>query len=52
MEARNDRIRIIEERVLADDWYVLKKTTFEYLCRNMLLQHAALVGLEKLRDAA
>jgi nudix-type nucleoside diphosphatase (YffH/AdpP family) len=28
------RIRIIEERVLSDDWYVLKKTTFEYLCRN------------------
>ena len=26
--------RIIEERLLSDDWYVLKKTTFEYLCRN------------------
>jgi hypothetical protein len=25
-----DRVRIIEERVLSDDWYLLKKTTFEY----------------------
>jgi GDP-mannose pyrophosphatase NudK len=33
-EAHNGRIRIIEERLLSDDWYVLKKTTFEYLCRN------------------
>jgi nudix-type nucleoside diphosphatase (YffH/AdpP family) len=29
-----DRVRIIEERVLSDDWYVLKKTTFEYRCRD------------------
>jgi nudix-type nucleoside diphosphatase (YffH/AdpP family) len=34
MGAGSDRIRIIEERLLSDDWYVLKKTTFEYLCRN------------------
>jgi nudix-type nucleoside diphosphatase (YffH/AdpP family) len=27
-------VRIIEERVLSDDWYVLKKTTFEYRCRD------------------
>jgi len=33
-ETRDDRIRIIEERLLSDDWYVLKKTTFEYRCRN------------------
>jgi nudix-type nucleoside diphosphatase (YffH/AdpP family) len=29
-----DRVRIIEERVLSDDWYVLKKTTFDYRCRD------------------
>jgi nudix-type nucleoside diphosphatase (YffH/AdpP family) len=30
----NNRVRIIEERLLSDDWYVLKKTTFEYRCRD------------------
>ncbi len=30
----SDRVRIIEERVLSDDWYILKKTTFDYRCRN------------------
>jgi GDP-mannose pyrophosphatase NudK len=30
----NDRVRIIEERVLSDDWYTLKKTTFDYRCRD------------------
>jgi GDP-mannose pyrophosphatase NudK len=30
----NDRVRIVEERVLSDDWYILKKTTFEYRCRD------------------
>ena len=29
-----DRIRIRDVRVLSDDWYVLKKTTFDYLRRN------------------
>jgi nudix-type nucleoside diphosphatase (YffH/AdpP family) len=29
-----DRVRIIEERVLSDDWYILKKTRFEYLRRD------------------
>jgi nudix-type nucleoside diphosphatase (YffH/AdpP family) len=28
------RVRIVEERVLSDDWYVLKKTTFDYRCRD------------------
>ena len=28
------RVRIVEERLLSDDWYVLKKTTFEYRCRD------------------
>jgi nudix-type nucleoside diphosphatase (YffH/AdpP family) len=30
----SDRIRIVEERVLSDDWYILKKTTFDYRCRD------------------
>ena len=29
-----DRVRIIEERLLSDDWYILKKTTFDYRCRD------------------
>jgi hypothetical protein len=29
-----DCIRIIEERVLSADWYVLKKTTFDYRRRD------------------
>jgi nudix-type nucleoside diphosphatase (YffH/AdpP family) len=35
------RIRIIEERLLSDDWFTLKKTTFEYRRRdgNWQLQH-------------
>jgi nudix-type nucleoside diphosphatase (YffH/AdpP family) len=30
----SNRVRIVEERLLSDDWYVLKKTTFEYRCRD------------------
>jgi nudix-type nucleoside diphosphatase (YffH/AdpP family) len=30
----NERIRIRDVRVLSDDWYVLKKTTFDYRRRN------------------
>jgi nudix-type nucleoside diphosphatase (YffH/AdpP family) len=30
----NDRVRIIEECLLSDDWYTLKKTTFDYRCRD------------------
>lgn len=30
----NDRVRIVEQRVLADDWFVLKKTSFDYLHSN------------------
>jgi nudix-type nucleoside diphosphatase (YffH/AdpP family) len=30
----NDRVRIIEERLLSDDWFILKKTTFEYRSRD------------------
>jgi len=30
----SDRVRIVEQRVLADDWFVLKKTGFEYLRRD------------------
>ena len=32
------RVRVIEQRVLSDDWYVLKKTTFEYRRRDGTLQ--------------
>jgi nudix-type nucleoside diphosphatase (YffH/AdpP family) len=34
----NDEIRIIEERVLAHDWYLLRKTTFEHRRRDGRLQ--------------
>jgi nudix-type nucleoside diphosphatase (YffH/AdpP family) len=34
----NDRIRILEERVLAHDWYLLRKTTFEHRRRDGRLQ--------------
>jgi nudix-type nucleoside diphosphatase (YffH/AdpP family) len=32
--AASDRVRIIEERLLSDNWYILKKTIFEYRCRD------------------
>lgn len=34
MSATQDRVRIIDTTVLSDDWYVLKKTTFEFLRRD------------------
>ena len=30
----NERVRIVEQRVLADDWFVLKKTSFDYRHSN------------------
>lgn len=30
----SERVRIAEERVLSNDWYVLRKTTFDYLRRD------------------
>lgn len=30
----NERVRIVEQRVLADDWFVLKKTTFDFRLRS------------------
>jgi GDP-mannose pyrophosphatase NudK len=30
----SDRVRIVKERLLSDDWYTLKKTTFDYRCRD------------------
>lgn len=30
----NERVRIVEQRVLADDWFVLKKNTFDYRHSN------------------
>jgi nudix-type nucleoside diphosphatase (YffH/AdpP family) len=37
----SQRVRVIQERVLSDDWFVLKKTSFEYLRRDgtWQLQH-------------
>ena len=34
----NDEIRLLEERVLAHDWYLLRKTTFEHRRRDGRLQ--------------
>jgi len=34
ISSTSNRVRIIEERLLSEDWYVLKKTTFEYRCRD------------------
>lgn len=34
MTATRDRVRIIETTVLSDNWYVLKKITFDFLRRN------------------
>ncbi|MDQ9418618.1 NUDIX domain-containing protein, partial [Serratia marcescens] len=33
-----DRVRIVETRVLSDDWYLLKKTTFDFLRRDGVWQ--------------
>lgn len=30
MNAVNDRVRIVDVKVLSDDWYVLKKTSFDF----------------------
>jgi len=30
METNNPRIRSVTEELLSDNWYVLKKVTFEY----------------------
>jgi nudix-type nucleoside diphosphatase (YffH/AdpP family) len=30
----SERVRILEERVLSDDWYILKKTRFDYRRRD------------------
>jgi nudix-type nucleoside diphosphatase (YffH/AdpP family) len=34
MTATQDRVRIIETAVLSDNWYILKKTTFDFLRRD------------------
>src|SRR3954468_8359472 len=34
----NEQVRILEERVLAHDWYLLRKTTFEHRRRDGRLQ--------------
>ncbi|KPC54175.1 NUDIX domain-containing protein [Amantichitinum ursilacus] len=38
MTTTAERVRIIETRVLSDDWYVLKKTTFDFLRRDGVWQ--------------
>ena len=30
MGKTGDRVRIVDVQVLSDDWYVLKKNTFDY----------------------
>ncbi|MGS0895024.1 NUDIX domain-containing protein [Burkholderia stagnalis] len=34
MTATRDRVRIVESTVLSDDWYVLRKVTFDFLRRD------------------
>ena len=34
MAATQDRVRIVDTTVLSDDWYVLKKVTFDFLRRD------------------
>ncbi|WP_323121256.1 NUDIX domain-containing protein [Burkholderia alba] len=34
MIATSERVRILETKVLSDDWYVLRKTTFEFQRRD------------------
>lgn len=38
MIATQDRVRIVETQVLSDDWYLLKKTTFDFLRRDGVWQ--------------
>jgi len=38
MTATKDRVRIIDSTVLSDDWYLLKKTTFDFLRRDGVWQ--------------
>ena len=33
-----EHVRIVDVQILSDDWYVLKKTTFDYLRRNNVWQ--------------
>ena len=38
---RSNRVRVVEEKLLSDDWFILKKTSFEYQRRDgsWQLQH-------------
>jgi nudix-type nucleoside diphosphatase (YffH/AdpP family) len=38
MIATAERVRILKTEVLSDDWYVLKKTTFDFLRRDQVWQ--------------
>jgi nudix-type nucleoside diphosphatase (YffH/AdpP family) len=37
-KATADRVRILDTQVLSDDWYLLKKTTFDFLRRDNVWQ--------------
>jgi nudix-type nucleoside diphosphatase (YffH/AdpP family) len=34
MSAASERVRVVDEQLLSDNWYVLKKTTFDYQRRD------------------
>lgn len=38
MTATKDRVRVIDSIILSDDWYLLKKTTFDFLRRDGVWQ--------------
>jgi len=38
MTATRDRVRIVDTITLSDDWYVLKKTTFDFRRRDGVWQ--------------
>lgn len=38
MKATAERVRIVDVEVLSDDWYVLKKTTFDFLRKDDVWQ--------------
>jgi nudix-type nucleoside diphosphatase (YffH/AdpP family) len=41
MKPTADRVRIVDIEVLSDDWYVLKKTTFDFLRRDNVWQRVS-----------
>jgi nudix-type nucleoside diphosphatase (YffH/AdpP family) len=41
MKDTAERVRIVDTTVLSDDWYVLKKTTFDFLRRDNIWQRVS-----------